>query len=77
MLDRKASSRERGGQQRSFRNRCYANWKGRSVRSAHPTQQTAVDGELVDAPTLDIEVLPGAIKLVVPLPNTEHPWSNQ
>ena len=53
-------------------------WKARSVQiCTAPTQQTAVDGELVDAPTLDIEVLPGALKLVVPLPNTEHPWSKQ
>jgi diacylglycerol kinase family enzyme len=42
-------------------------WKVKSVQiCTEPAQETAVDGELIHAASLDIEVLPAAVKLIVP-----------
>ncbi len=42
-------------------------WKVRTAQiRTVPSQQVAVDGELIGAPTVDVEVLPAAVRLIVP-----------
>jgi YegS/Rv2252/BmrU family lipid kinase len=43
-------------------------WQGRSVRvEVEPVQPVTVDGEMVEVGTIDVDVLPSAIEVIVPL----------